>query len=163
MGFKESWDYTELTKSLEKARLKYGITNAEIFSEIERQDYIPASIFSKDLSPLETVAKFLKENKNYSFTKIGKILNRSEKTIWQAYSNAGKKVNTPYQNVDSRYLIPIDFLTDRRYTVFELVVRYLIDHYRLRYCEAAVILKRDDRTIWTIYNRKKNKNRKNGR
>ncbi|MBU1199207.1 MAG: hypothetical protein KJ685_05220 [Nanoarchaeota archaeon] len=58
--------------------------------------------------------------------------------------------------------IPIQILQNRQYGVLESTVVYLKDEIGLKYSEIARALNRDDRTIWTVYNnaKKKNKRRK---
>ncbi len=56
--------------------------------------------------------------------------------------------------------IPTLVLRDRRISVLEGIVEYLKDEKKLTYHEIAVMLNRDDRTIWTCYNRAKTKRRK---
>ena len=56
--------------------------------------------------------------------------------------------------------IPSLVLRDRRISVLEAIVEYLKDEKKLTYHEIAVMLNRDDRTIWTCYNRAKSKRRK---
>ena len=53
--------------------------------------------------------------------------------------------------------IPSLVLRDRRISVLEAIVEYLKDEKKLTYHEIAVMLNRDDRTIWTCYNRAKSK------
>lgn len=47
--------------------------------------------------------------------------------------------------------IPISILSDRRVGALEAVVVYLKDQCNLTYHEIAQLLNRDDRTIWTTY------------
>lgn len=53
--------------------------------------------------------------------------------------------------------IPVAIFDDRRLGVLECLVRYLREKTKLRNSEIAKILNRDDRTIWTVYNRVKQK------
>ncbi|MBU0757144.1 MAG: hypothetical protein KKF44_03710 [Nanoarchaeota archaeon] len=153
MDFKERREYVELVELLEKIQSKYGLSNFEILSHVEKKEYYPVSGFLRELSPLENIVKFLKEEKGYSYVVIGKKLKRSEKTIWQAYQNSRKKVPDKITVTDSNYMVPLDFLSDRKYTIFELIVKFMIKNYSLKYSETANILHRDDRTIWTVYSR----------
>lgn len=50
-------------------------------------------------------------------------------------------------------LIPSTIFLDRNISVLEAVVEYLKDKKEMSYHEMAVLLNRDDRTIWTCYNR----------
>ncbi len=56
--------------------------------------------------------------------------------------------------------IPSLVLRDRRISVLEAIVEYLKDEKKLSYHEIAVMLNRDDRTIWTCYNRARSKRKK---
>jgi len=56
--------------------------------------------------------------------------------------------------------IPSIVLRDRSISVLEAIVEYLKDEKKLSYHEIAVLLNRDDRTIWTCYNRAKTKRKK---
>ena len=60
------------------------------------------------------------------------------------------------------YSIPLKVLRDRNLSVLEAISEYLHDEKNLTYHEIAVLMKRDDRTIWTCYQRAKKK-RENGR
>ncbi len=53
--------------------------------------------------------------------------------------------------------VPIAIFDDRRLGVLECLVRYLRDTLKLRNTDIAKILNRDDRTIWTVYSRVKQK------
>ncbi len=56
--------------------------------------------------------------------------------------------------------IPLLVLRDRGLSVLEAIVEYLKDEKRLTYQEIALMLNRNDRTVWTCYNRAKEKRRK---
>jgi hypothetical protein len=53
--------------------------------------------------------------------------------------------------------IPAEIFQDRNVAVLERLSEYLKDKFGLTYHEIAVLLNRDDRTIWTCYNRAKKK------
>jgi DNA-binding CsgD family transcriptional regulator len=53
---------------------------------------IPTSAFTAGLSPLESVAYHLHETSRMSYAKIGRLLNRDERTVWTACSRARKKL-----------------------------------------------------------------------
>ncbi|HIH31115.1 TPA: hypothetical protein HA235_00245 [Candidatus Woesearchaeota archaeon] len=56
--------------------------------------------------------------------------------------------------------IPTFLFKDRKVAVLEALVEYLKDHKNLSYHEIAMLLNRNDRTIWTAYNRAKKKRKK---
>ena len=53
--------------------------------------------------------------------------------------------------------IPIDVIRDRNFSIFESIVKFLKEKRSLSYHDIAVLLNRDDRTIWTVYNRARKK------
>lgn len=56
--------------------------------------------------------------------------------------------------------IPISVFADRSLASLEAVVEYMKEKLDLSYHEIAVLLKRNDRTIWTCYHRAKEKRSK---
>lgn len=55
--------------------------------------------------------------------------------------------------------VPVGLFRDRSLAALEIMVEYLHDDKKLAFCEIAKLLNRDDRTIWTVYNRAKKKRR----
>lgn len=53
--------------------------------------------------------------------------------------------------------VPAYLFRDRSVAVLEALVEYLKDVKGLSYHEIAILLNRDDRTIWTVYSRVKKK------
>ncbi|MFC1728656.1 hypothetical protein ACFLZ7_04320 [Nanoarchaeota archaeon] len=56
--------------------------------------------------------------------------------------------------------VPLSLFRDRSISVLEALSEHLKDKKGLSYHEIAVLLNRDDRTIWTCYNRAKKKRNK---
>lgn len=56
--------------------------------------------------------------------------------------------------------IPTSIFLDRDLSVLEAIAEYLKDKKGMRYSEIAQLLNRDDRTIWTSYQRAKQKRKK---
>ena len=50
-------------------------------------------------------------------------------------------------------LIPSGIFKDRRTSLFESLVKYLKEGRDLNYHQIAILLNRDERNVWTIYNR----------
>jgi hypothetical protein len=153
MKFSKSPEYRELIDVIKKIKLKYKLSDADFFTDLQEEEVIPVSIFSKNLAPLETIVKYLKENRNYTLSKISRFLARSEKTIWQAYNSSLGKKKEAFTDFDFKYIVPLSAISDRKYTVFELLILYLVEQYHLKYSEVADLLKRDDRTVWVVYHR----------
>jgi hypothetical protein len=134
-------------------KLKYN--ELDILQTLEKEEmFIPSSIFNKQLSSLETISKYLIENKNLSLKQISLILNRSNRNIWNSYNSSKKKF--PHKLVvKESHMIPCSVLRDLKHTLLENIVIHLKDTVGLRYNQIASILKRDERTIWTVYQRAK--------
>ena len=119
----------------------------------EESILIPISIF-KDNSPLEALVKYLKENLNLSLSEIASLLNRDQRTIWITYDNASRKING-LEGL-SKKLIPINVFSNRKLSILENTVYYLVNK-GISLNNIAKILNRNYKTIWTTYSRTKNK------
>jgi len=115
---------------------------------------IPSSIFTRKLSVFEAIVRYLRDNLNLGNKSIARLLGKSDKSIWQAYNNSLKKFKGKL-DVKISFFIPISKFKGK--SVLESLIAYLKDSCKLSYHEIAVMLKRDDRTIWTVYNRGKAK------
>lgn len=117
---------------------------------------IPVSLFTdRSLSVLEVLVEYLKDELHYSYHEIAVLINRDDRTIWTVYSRVKKKrekIKRPKLK-KAEIFIPLDILFDRSLSVLEVLVRYLKEELHLTYHEIAVLLNRNDRTIWTVYNR----------
>ena len=132
----------------------------ELISNLEKKrKSIPVFVFrNRELSILECVCKYLKEELNLSFHRIALLLNRNDRTIWVTYHNALKKRKEKLIVKKSEISIPVSILGNRKLTAFEGIVLYLKDEYRLNYHQIGVLLGRDERNIWTTYQRARKKN-----
>jgi hypothetical protein len=66
--------------------------------------------------------------------------------------------NTKLRNeeISREYIdIPSFVFKDRTLSVLEVMVEYLRDNKKMRFHEIALIINRDDRTVWTVYRRAK--------
>lgn len=154
-------DFQSVKKLYNKIKKRFNLSASEIIRRTQEELIIPCSIFSKDLSPLETVSKYLKENLELSFKEIAKLINRSQKTIWQAYKNAVKKLPAKFKPAETKYNIPVSvFKTEL--SILEAIAVYLRDQFNLSYHQIGELLQRNERTVWTVYNRamKKRKHEK---
>jgi len=152
----------EALKQLKEEKFQEFLKFQSIYEKIESKDLIklqdeiliPTSIFNEELSALETICKYLKENLNFTNKKISFFTNKSSKSIWQAYNNSKKKLSSKFQITPSKYFIPISILRTRK-SILGSIILFLKDELNLSYSEVGILLKRDQRTIWTIYNREK--------
>ena len=143
-----------------------GLSSRDILSLINKQLKVPAqeevkvpiSVFKNDkLGSLELIVKYLRENLLLSFKQISSLTNRNEIALAVTYRNAKKKLDTKFAEEISPYFIPVSILQDRNLSVLENIAAYFKDTFGLTYHSIAVLLNRDDRTIWTVYQRAKKK------
>ena len=121
-----------------------------------KQIHLPLSIFNnRELSSLETICKYLKENLSLSYHEIALILNRDDRTIWSTYNNSIRKRKPSLPVKPSEHHIPIEIFQNRNLAVLQSLVVYLKDSLHLSYHQVALALRRNDRTIWTTYNQAK--------
>ena len=144
----------ELSEPLKK---KYNINLKDIESLLEEELKFPDSILNEELTVLESVVKYLKENKNFSLKKISELIKRDQRNVWHIYHQAEKKYPKKFLIKEAKYWIPISIFSEK-FSAYESLVKYLKDGLELKYCEIAGVLRRDQRTVWTIYNRTKEKN-----
>jgi hypothetical protein len=115
---------------------------------------LPSCIFdNSSLSALETIVKYLKEHKDLRFTNIAKLLNRDQRAINTTYRVSKKKMLLPLQIKESKYHIPVSLFTNRELSVLENLVSYLKQEHSLSYRKIGLVLRRNERTIWTTYQR----------
>lgn len=132
---------------------------------------IPAKVFREGNNGLRAIVKFLKEEKNLSFSKISRILGRDQRTIWCAYNSTIKKDSgkkdeknkkdktkekaKEKNNYDDEPKINSSVFADRRLSVLENAAMHLLKNYSVK--ETAEILGRNQMTIWTVKRRAENK------
>lgn len=116
-------------------------------------DLIPAGIFSSDLSPFESVVKYLHENNGRPFSEIGRLLNKDRRVIWITYSRASKKCPSHFSLETHEINIPVSKLCSETLSMAEIIVSVLKEDYSLKNKQISLLLKKDVRTIWTLYKR----------
>ncbi len=150
--------------ALDEIKAKYNADSNEILSLTEgkpvaKEILIPVSVFKfRELSALESICKYLKEELEFNYSRAALLLNRDSRTIWTTYNNAARKYKERLPLEDSRFFIPINALKNRKLSVLESIISYLKENFNLRYREIAMLLNRDERNIWAVYSRYKKKN-----
>jgi hypothetical protein len=119
---------------------------------------VPVSIFRIGLSPLQAIVKYLVENKGHNYSLIAKLLGRDQRTIWNTYTNANSKHPESIVVEDTNYYVDMSVFKNRKLSFLENLCCYLLDTYSLNYHKIALILGKDDRTIWTVCKRAEKKN-----
>ena len=89
------------------------------------KDSVPVSIFdNKKLSVFEALVKYMKENLKMRFVDIGRLLERSDKTVWTTYSKAKKKLSGVFSAVGSEIDIPLEvFFVPFVLVLFKIMLR----------------------------------------
>lgn len=132
----------------------YRLVNKLIKAPVKEEVKIPISVFKNEhLSALETIVKYLRENLLLSFKQIAALTNRNNASLAVSYRNAKIKLSEKFVEEVSPYSLPVSILQDRKLSVLENIVSYLKDTFGLTYHKIAVLLNRNDRTIWTVYQR----------
>jgi len=128
----------------------------------KEQISIPVSKFSSELGPLESVVKYLRDEKKLSIKEISVRLNRSDRTIWATYYSSKRISSRLISRIRNETRIPISIFSKEKSSILETLVYYLHRYMNMRFVEIAQILNRDVRTVWTCYSRyiKKNPNQK---
>src|SRR3989344_4966989 len=118
---------------------------------------LPISIFNNKLTVLESVAKYLKEEKNLSLHEISRAIQRDERNIWHTYESAKKKYPEKLILENVKFWIPISIFSDSKLSALETLVSHLKSQLNFSYHEISVLLSRNDRTIWTVHSRSRKK------
>jgi hypothetical protein len=132
-----------------------------VFNDYIKKNYdqdpdiiLPLSIFDNNkLSCLEAIVKYLRENLGLRFSKIAKLIGRNQVAIGNCYRTTKLKHPSSISIKPSRFTLPCSVLKDRKLSVLENIAYYLKNTYSLTFHDIAVLLKRDDRTIWTVHHR----------
>ena len=159
---KEDSSFRILKLAIGDLKEKYNVSENELMQlakqPASKEILIPISVFeAKNLSALEIVCKYLKEELGIGYSKIATLLNRDNRTIWTTYQNSASKRKERLSVKDSKFHIPISILANRKLSVLESIVSYLKGNFNLRYSEISALLNRDERNIWATYNRHKKK------
>ena len=143
-----------IRKLIKLLQEKYAISEADLAQAItSREGFIPSTIFSKKLSPFEGIVKYLKENEGKKLSEISALTGRNLSSVWQTYRNAVKKDSSPIKIQKTEYLIPLKVIKEKKFSILESIVIYLKDEFGLNYRKIGELLQRNERTIWTVYQR----------
>lgn len=63
---------------------------------------------------------------------------------------------------ESEYKIPVSIFKESKLSPFETIVKYLKEEMKLNYHQIGILLNRDERNIWTVYNRATRKQKLSG-
>ena len=150
----------ELIKTLiQKVSSTYNIPEQEILDSIRfPSESIDVCIFSNmKLSPTEVLVKYFHENKFKKFSEIASMLKRNQNTIQTTYNNSKRKHPQNLRFYTTGVKVPLFIFQTKRFTVLESLVKYLKEQKNMTNNEIAKLIKKSNKTIWTVYDRVKNK------
>ena len=163
---KEILELNKAKKTITRILNDHHITKGELINLLfkEKDDVlIPLSIFSTNTPPLEVLVYYL-INEGFSISQIARLTERSYTTIWLTHkkknkTKRNKKKSGKKRVLNNNILLPISIFNDQL-SILESIVKYLKEVLNLRYYEIANLLGRDNRTVWTVYKRVKEKERR---
>jgi DNA-binding CsgD family transcriptional regulator len=141
-------NFTEEYETLETPSTFY--LNLRYSDEI----YLPVTIFQNKLTPFQNIIKYLRENRNLTNRKIALLLTKDIKTIWATYK-AVEKEKALIEKQEA-IQIPLTIFKATKLSPLEAIVQFL-KKLGFNYAEISRLLNKDQRTIWTVYARAKNK------
>ena len=153
-------DYESLLSLDLLLKSKYKTSIKDLLKEAERKESdeikieVPISIFRDRLSPAEALCKYMKENLEMRYSEISKMINRNERSVWTNYNNAIKKSAEKiiYKTSEKQLLINIEIISNRKLSILESLVKYLKEK-GYRNVDIAEMLGKDQRNVYTLYNR----------
>lgn len=90
------------------------------------------------------------------YSEIAGLLNRNQRNIWTIYSRVANSLNKKemeeMKNIKVELNIPVTIFSNKLGTL-ETISKYLKENLGMSYSEIARLLNRNQRTIWTAYNK----------
>jgi hypothetical protein len=124
---------------------------------VEAATQIPITIFATNLSPLESITRYLKDHLHKKTGEIAQILGKNHSSISLAYKKAAKK---RFVFSETSTFIPLhEFEANKKFSISEIVAYYLRNK-GLKFVKIAKLLDKDVRTVWTFYNRAEQKQKR---
>jgi DNA-binding CsgD family transcriptional regulator len=147
---------------------RFGITKKKFQEYISQQKLLvdirtslqssfPIIILRTELSGLEAIVKYLRENRQASYKEIGILLKRNPKTLAVTYKIAKSKLPSPYSSDIDETKERIEYSAfSNKLSVLESICHYL----RIRnmtYSQIATLISKNPRTVWTVCKRAEKK------
>ncbi len=136
---------------------KLGVRPEEAMqlARARRMGGIPLSIFNPHLGALESIVKYMREELSLDYASIARIMHRNEGPIGVTYRRAKAKHDRTL-SITSAEHIPFDLFSNQKLSVFENIAYYLAKQGH-DWHDIAMILHRNDKTVWTVLDRAKRK------
>lgn len=140
----------EVFLALVKQLQNQGFTEERLTQLVQQGggERIPATAFNAELTPLETLARYLEHN-----PEAHKLLGRTRAAVAQTLENSRRKHPGPLPRKETPYSIPVSLFANHKRSALAHICFYLRDHYHLRNKEIAALIGRDPRVIATVLSR----------
>lgn len=116
---------------------------------LEREELmVPVSIFCSDLSPLESMVKYLREEEKMSYSAMQEHLLRDQRVLAITYKRTIRKY--PARFLKKGFYIPVMIINDKL-SVMESLVFFLRANAGLSYAHIGELLGKNYHTVRTSY------------
>ncbi len=151
--FKSILSNEDYKRFLTKAKKELSKIATNIVSKSKSNVQIPSSILSnKNLGSLESVVKYLKENKKKSLKEISQLLNKKYTTVTNTYRKASLKQKQKVKvEKTNNIFIPLNVFEHSKLGPLQSLVVYLKDFLKLKNSVIAKLLNKSEKTIWSSY------------
>ncbi len=148
----------ELKKILSQLQQEHNLNPQQALELATASPSVPLSVFASDRGPLESLVIYLHTGCHLDFKTISALLKRSYQTVWTSFKlGSAKPVGPSNEKHALAHLvslpIPYSIFSDERLSISEALCRYLHETQRLRLRDIAILLNRDQRTVWTMHHR----------
>jgi len=148
-----------VNEMVDRLRKKFNYSNQEVLNLLQEELLVPVEVFSSGLAPAEALTKFLKEECDKNFHEISLLINRNEKSVWQNYNRAMKKMPSRFAFASS-LKVPVSAFKNNKLSVFESIVLYLKEQKQMKNFRIAKLLGKNPANVWSVYNRASGKMKK---
>lgn len=159
-------EITKLVNDYKQLMQKYDFGEVNPLEMLEKDVLLPLTVFQLGLKRIEAITVYLVDIKGFTPEDVSLSLNKDKAVIKQAYETAKFKLNAQNTQLNERELeennkheiyVPLMIFKQRKLSMLESLVKYLKESYDLKYVQIGDILKLNQRTIWTLYNRSNKK------
>lgn len=144
-------------KLLLEIQQELGVSADDLKKILDQEIRIPSSVFNQELTVLESVVKYLKEERNMTLQQVALEVGRDQRNMWHIYRSASSKQSPKFRLKQSEVYVPLSIFLDKKLSAQESLVSFLRDEEHLSYNEIAAVLKRSASTIRTVYQRGRKK------
>lgn len=140
----------QLASVLSTMRIQQTLSEKKFVALLRKEVVIPCSIFSEQLSSLETIVIYLRDYLHLKNKDVADVLNRDCRAVSRTYGVGKRKQTLSFSITNFSSSFPVRILASRKNSVLETLVMYLNKQQKKSLHDIANILHRDYKTIWTV-------------